>query len=216
MHNISPVQDPAPALHDAEVSFQEKSDALDPAAETTQYSFFSTQSDEVTHACSIERLKSSSAAFESFMQTGEHSGICWLHVASPTDDDIDRLSRLLDVHPLTTEDIKTRELREKIELFNNYYFISLRPPLQLESAIGDRASPSNVYGIIFRNSVISFTYDNSQHPAHIWYRIKEHKNNVTLSSDWVCYAFMYESPAPCDVRYMLTSPVTMLWMASLP
>lgn len=79
------------------------------------------------------------------METGEHSGIWWLHVASPADDDIDSLSRLLDVHPLTTEDIKMRELREKVDLFKNYYFISLRPPLQLESAIGDRASSSNVY-----------------------------------------------------------------------
>lgn len=213
---MSPLPDPASALPDAETFSQEKSHALEPAVEPTQYSFFSIQSGEVTHADSIEQLKSSSAAFGNFMETGEHSGICWLHVASPTDDDIDRLSRLLDVHPLTIEDIKMRELREKVELFNNYYFISLRPPLPLDSAIGDRAPSSNVYGIIFRESVISFTYDNSQYPAHIWHRIKEHQNHVTLNSDWICYAFMCDSTAPRDTTYMLTSPVTTLWMVSLP
>lgn len=186
---MSPVNDPASDLHGGGAGPNEK---FGLAAETPQYSFFNTQSHEVTDASSIEQLKSSSAAFESFLETGEHDGIWWLHIASPTDDDLDRLSRLLDVHPLTTEDIKTRELREKVELFHNYYFISLRPPLQLESEIGDRASESNIYGIIFRNNVISFTYDKSKHPAHIWHRIKEHQNHVKLNSDWVCYAFMYE------------------------
>lgn len=201
IHNMSPAKNPAPALHASEAPYEEKPRAAYPAVQATQYSFFTTQSDEVAKASSIEQLKSSSAAFESFMETGEHSGgIWWLHVASPTDDDIDRWSRLLDVHPLTTEDIKMRELREKVEIFNNYYFISLRPPLQLGSAIGERASSSNVYGIIFRDTVISFTNDNSQHPAHIWHRIKEHQNHVTLDSDWICYAFMYDFAVPCGLR----------------
>lgn len=43
------------------------------------------------------------------MVTGEHSGICWLYVACLTDDDIDRLSHLLDVYPLTIEAIKMLE-----------------------------------------------------------------------------------------------------------
>jgi hypothetical protein len=36
---------------------------------------------------------------------------------------LDALSRVLDIHPLTVEDIKTRELREKTEPFGPYYFI---------------------------------------------------------------------------------------------
>lgn len=189
---MSPAKDPSLALHYAEASSEEKSQMMSTAVETSQYSLFNAQTGEVAHASSIEQLKLASTDFATFMEleSGEHSGIWWLHVTSPTDDDIDRLSRLLDVHPLTTEDIKMREPREKVELFSNYYFISLRPPLRLESAIGDRASSSNVYGVIFRNTVVSFTYDKSQHPARIWHRIKDHQNHATLNSDWICYAFM--------------------------
>lgn len=164
---------------------------LETAGETTQYSFFSTQVDMITHAPSIQQLKSSCSVFEILLETGMHSGLWWLHVASPSDEDIKMLSRMLDIHPLTTEDIKMRELREKIELFGPYYFVSLRAPQQPKIATGVRTSSANFYGIIFRESVISFTYDNSQHPTHVWSRIKEHQNNLALTSDWICYALMY-------------------------
>lgn len=51
--------------------------------------------------------------------------------------------------------------REKIEHFGPYYFISLRAPQQLRLAAGVRASSANVYATVFRESVISFIYDNS-------------------------------------------------------
>ncbi|KAJ5179431.1 hypothetical protein N7492_002641 [Penicillium capsulatum] len=171
-------------------ALQEKPAKLDTAGEATQYSFFSMELDVTRHAPSIQLLKSSCPTFEKLLETGIHSGLWWLHVASPSEEDIDELSRMLDIHPLTVEDIKMRELREKIELFGPYYFASLRTPRQLENTIDIRASSANLYSIFFRESIISFTYDNSQHPAHVWSRIRKHQSHLAVTSDWICYALI--------------------------
>ncbi|KAJ5242938.1 uncharacterized protein N7469_001265 [Penicillium citrinum] len=172
----------------------EKSAGEDFAKDARQYSFFSPWLNGVIHADSLPFLQSLCDPFNRLLETGMHSGLWWLHVTSPANEDIEMLSRLLDIHPLTTEDIKMREEREKIEHFGPYYFISLRLPRDQEASAGDRDSSTNFYGIVFNEGILSFTFHNTPHPAHVWNRIKEHQSHLSLTSDWICYALMYEPP----------------------
>lgn len=167
----------------------EKSPAQSSATGDRQYSFFSTRLNCVAHADSLLSLQSLCDPFNHLMETGMHTGLWWLHVTSPSNEDIEALSRLLDIHPLTTEDIKMREVREKIELFGPYYFVSLRLPREPDAAAGDLDS-ANFYGVVFHHSILSFTFDNTPHPLHVWNRIKEHQSHLSLTSDWICYALM--------------------------
>ncbi|CAG8122054.1 unnamed protein product [Penicillium nalgiovense] len=185
-----PIRAPTPTLTNGESTLQEKLSTPDIDGETTQFSFFSAQNDVITRADSIQMLKSSSAAFENFMETGMHTGLWWLHVSTPSNEDIDALSRVLDIHPLTVEDIKMRELREKTELFGPYYFVALRLPQSPKMAIGARASSANIYGIVFHEGIVSFTYGNNQHAAHVCSRIKKQPRQLSLTSDWICYALI--------------------------
>ncbi|KAH8434253.1 magnesium transporter CorA family protein [Aspergillus melleus] len=50
----------------------------------------------------------------------------WLDVRDATEQDVEVLSQALNIHPLTAEDIVTRETREKVEVFRNYYLISFQ------------------------------------------------------------------------------------------
>lgn len=50
----------------------------------------------------------------------------WLDVRDATEQDVAVLSQALNIHPLTAEDIATRETREKVEVFRNYYLISFQ------------------------------------------------------------------------------------------
>ncbi|ODQ81676.1 hypothetical protein BABINDRAFT_159934 [Babjeviella inositovora NRRL Y-12698] len=50
----------------------------------------------------------------------------WLDVMDPTDDEMKAISKAFGIHPLTNEDIILGELREKVELFKDYYFICFR------------------------------------------------------------------------------------------
>ncbi|KAJ5459302.1 hypothetical protein N7530_011246 [Penicillium desertorum] len=185
-----PTRAPTPTLTNGESTLREKLYTPDIDGETTQFSFFSAQKDVITRADSIQLLKSSSTAFETLMETGMHTGLWWLHVSTPSNEDIDALSRVLDIHPLTVEDIKIRELREKTELFGPYYFVSLRLPQWPKMAIGSRASSANIYGIVFREGIITFTYGINQHAAHVWSRIKKQQSQLSLTSDWICYALI--------------------------
>jgi magnesium transporter len=159
--------------------------------ETAQFTFFTTRLDSVIHASSINSLALIYGPLHALLDSGEHDGIWWLDVTDPSDGDIELLSRLFDIHPLTTEDIKIRETREKIELFGPYYFLSLRPPQQAEDTPGSRTSGCNVYAIVFREGVLSFTFGSSPHTSHVRSRIKDHQSHLFLTSDWISYALMY-------------------------
>ncbi|KAG2419100.1 hypothetical protein HFD88_002204 [Aspergillus terreus] len=161
-----------------------------PAVEATQFSFFTTRLDSVIHASSLSSLRSFYNPFDTLLETGSHSGLWWLDVTAPSDEDIETLSRFFDIHPLTTEDIKMRESREKIELFGPYYFLSLRPPQQIQMQDGVGTSSLNFYAIVFREGVLSFNLGNCPHPGNVRNRIKEHRSHLALTSDWICYALI--------------------------
>jgi magnesium transporter len=177
---------PVVAVDNGDSALQGKVDITE--ATPTYCSLFSTQLDAIAHALSIQSLKSTYPTLDLLLRTDMPSGLWWLHVTSPTDEDIESLSRMLDIHPLTTEDIKIREPREKTELFGPYYFVSLRPPKQLEAVV--RASSLSVYAIVFRGGILSFSFDDSQHTENVLGRIKEQRSHFPLTSDWICYALM--------------------------
>ncbi|KAJ5536011.1 hypothetical protein N7513_009197 [Penicillium frequentans] len=160
------------------------------SAGDTRYSFFNSNLDTVTHANDFSQLQSTCEPFKDFRETGVHKGLWWLHVASPSDDDVEFLSRMFGLHPLTTEDIKVRELREKVELFGSYYFVSVLPPRQLGLTNAPNSSAANFYGIVFPEGILSITFGDGQDPAHVWKRIKDHQSDFSPTSDWICYALI--------------------------
>ncbi|KAL2826302.1 hypothetical protein BDW59DRAFT_145362 [Aspergillus cavernicola] len=161
-----------------------------PRSEPTQLTFFTSQLESCLQASSIEDLKGLYEPLCPLFEDGTYGGLWWLDVTSPSDGDIEMLSRIFNLHPLTTEDIKTRETREKIELFGPYYFLSLRPPCQVETREGMRTSSTNVYAVVFRDGVLSFSLGSNPHAAHVRNRIKEHQSHLYLTSDWICYALI--------------------------
>ncbi|KAF5388043.1 hypothetical protein D9615_000705 [Tricholomella constricta] len=113
----------------------------------------------------------------------------WLDVTSPTDEEMKMLSKVFSIHPLTTEDIQMEETREKIELFRNYYLVCFRSfdqdpysPTYLE--------PLNMYIIVFREGILSFHFRPTPHPQNVRRRIKQLKDYIAVTSDWISYALI--------------------------
>ncbi|KAK0559779.1 CorA metal ion transporter [Tilletia horrida] len=113
----------------------------------------------------------------------------WLDVLCPTDAEMKLLSRVFGVHPLTTEDILMEETREKIELFRNYFLVCFRSfdqdphsPTYLE--------PVNMYIIVFREGTLSFHFHPTPHPQNVRRRIKQLKDYISVTSDWISYALI--------------------------
>ncbi|KAG1805192.1 uncharacterized protein BJ212DRAFT_1392689 [Suillus subaureus] len=126
----------------------------------------------------------------SLRDSGELEGnTWWLDVLSPTDEEMKVLSKVFSIHPLTVEDIQMEEAREKIELFRNYYLVCFRSfdqdpysPMHLE--------PLNMYIIVFREGTLSFHFRPTPHPQNVRRRIKQLKDYINVTSDWISYALI--------------------------
>jgi len=158
--------------------------------ELTRFSFFSSTLDSAIHATNIEGLVPPTGSLRDLFDTGGHEGVWWLDATDPTDEDIDALSKAFSIHPLTSEDIKTRETREKIELFNDYYFLSFCMPQKPDRTNNYIPRTVNLYAVVFREGILSFTFCKNPHAANVLSRISGLRNQLALTSDWICYALM--------------------------
>ena len=158
--------------------------------EPTRFSFFSSELDLTIHAAEIKDLVMPGESFRDLFELSPEGGVWWLDVVNPTEEEVNVLSKAFSIHPLTSEDIKTQETREKVELFKQYYFVCFRSFFQMDKKSEDYMDAVNVYLVVFREGVLSFTFRQSPHAANVRRRIGRLRDYVALSSDWVCYALM--------------------------
>jgi magnesium transporter len=113
----------------------------------------------------------------------------WLDVLSPTDTEMRVISKTFGIHPLTAEDIMMQEAREKVELFRNYYLVNYRT-FEQDMNSENFLEPVNMYVVVFREGVISFHFSMIPHPANVRRRIRQLKDYLMISSDWISYAII--------------------------
>ncbi|KAF1732026.1 putative metal ion transporter C17A12.14 [Beauveria bassiana] len=115
--------------------------------------------------------------------------VWWLNVVCPTEEEMKVISKAFGIHPLTAEDIMLQEAREKVELFRHYYFVNYRTfdqDINSESFL----EPVNMYVVVFREGVLSFHFSMTPHPANVRRRIRQLRDYLLLSSDWISYAII--------------------------
>lgn len=113
----------------------------------------------------------------------------WLDVLSPTDAEMRVIAKAFAIHPLTAEDIMMQEAREKVELFRNYYFVNYRT-FEQDTNSEDFLEPVNMYAVVFPEAVISFHFSMTPHPANVRRRIRQLRDYIKVSSDWISYALI--------------------------
>ncbi|KAJ5537637.1 hypothetical protein N7494_007116 [Penicillium frequentans] len=119
--------------------------------------------------------------------------VWWFDICDATMEDVDLVSQELSIHPLTSEDIKLRESREKVDVFRNYYLISFKT--LVERAIPDEndrpgiPSSASVYILVFQYGVVTFSPSGCTHISQVRDRIRK-MHDAELSSDWICYALI--------------------------
>lgn len=115
--------------------------------------------------------------------------VWWLDVLCPTEAEMKALQAAFKIHPLTSEDIMLQEPREKVELFQHYYFVNYRSFDQDEKS-ETHLDPVNIYVVVFREGVISFHFEQTPHPANVRRRIRQLRDYMVLSADWISYAII--------------------------
>ncbi|KLJ07628.1 hypothetical protein EMPG_16898 [Blastomyces silverae] len=184
--------DTAPGLekHISHAADEKEVKQLHNENERNRFSFFSSEYQNTVHACELGGLVLDGETFRDLFHLGPEGGVWWLDVLNPTNDEVGAISRAFSIHPLTAEDIMMQEAREKVELFKQYYFVCFRSFYQLDKLSEDFLEPINVYLVVFREGIISFTYTENPHAANVRKRISKLRDYVSLSSDWVCYAMI--------------------------
>lgn len=113
----------------------------------------------------------------------------WLDVLKPTEMEMKVLAKAFGIHQLTTEDILMEEPREKVELFQNYYFVNYRS-FEQDKDDEDYMEPINFYGVVFRDGVITFHHAMTPHPANVRRRIRQLNDYMSPTADWISYAII--------------------------
>ena len=79
----------------------------------------------------------------------------WLQSVDPTDEDIVRIGDVLGLHPLTLEDVRHRNQRPKVELFEGYAFAAVRPMRLLDGALEE----AEIFALVGRRFLATFRWE---------------------------------------------------------
>lgn len=115
--------------------------------------------------------------------------VWWLDVICPTEAEMKVICKAFGIHPLTAEDIMVQEAREKVELFRHYYFVNYRT-FDQDINSENYLEPVNMSVVVFREGVLSFHFSMTPHPANVRRRIRQLRDYLILSSDWISYAII--------------------------
>lgn len=158
--------------------------------ESNRFDYFSSNMASTIHAAELGDLVLPGEDIRSLFEI-QSNGVFWLNTTNPTKDEVRAICRAFGVHPLTIEDINQKESREKIELFQSYYFACFRSFETVPEAEGQvEYEPYNIYVVCFREGILSFSWTPNSHAANVRNRIIKLKDHMDLSSDWICYAII--------------------------
>ncbi|GME71450.1 unnamed protein product [Ambrosiozyma monospora] len=155
-----------------------------------RFSFFSSENEETIHAPDFPSLVKPGQPFKSlFKNNANNDAIWWLDCVCPTDNEMKMLAKAFGIHPLTAEDIRMQETREKVELFKSYYFVCFHS-FETDPESEDFLEPINVYIVVFREGILTFHFSPINHPANVRRRMRQLRDYVNVSADWLCYALI--------------------------
>ncbi|KAF9900017.1 CorA metal ion transporter [Linnemannia zychae] len=116
-------------------------------------------------------------------------GCFWIDILDPCDFDMQILSKHFHIHPLTIEDISTEEVREKYEVFRNYYFVCFRT-FDQDYNSGSYLQPASMYSVVMREGIITFHFLPTTHHLNVLRRLEQFHSHITLTPDWINYALL--------------------------
>ncbi|PNS17586.1 hypothetical protein CAC42_8129 [Sphaceloma murrayae] len=157
-----------------------------------RWTFFSSEADETVHSAELGGLLMPDEGFRELFELGPEGGVWWLDMLNPSEEEVAVICKAFGIHPLTREDITTQETREKVELFKSYYFVCFRSFYQEDEKSENYLDPINVYAVVFREGLLTFSFCPNYHAANVRKRIGRLRDYVNLSADWICYALIDE------------------------
>ncbi|CAG8434199.1 1750_t:CDS:2 [Ambispora gerdemannii] len=178
------LSEPASAFVNHKYSLTRESENKQMHDVSYRYTFYSTAYSTV-HARSLAEIPPSNTSLSDMLK----SGCWWIDILAPSDAEMRDLGKIFGIHPLTVEDIETEDTREKCELFKHYYFICFRS-FDQDHYSPTYLQPISVYIVVMKEGILSFHYRPSPHPGNVRRRIRQLKDYITVTPDWINYALI--------------------------
>ncbi|KAI8075393.1 uncharacterized protein B0P05DRAFT_512534 [Gilbertella persicaria] len=112
----------------------------------------------------------------------------WIDVTAPTNEEMIMLSKMFHIHPLTTEDIMSYEIREKCDVFRHYMFVCYRAFLHDIQQL----KPVTFYNIVTKKHTLTFHFEQVPHVGNVQQRVKQLQDYIEIVPDWINYALIDE------------------------
>ncbi|KAJ1978631.1 CorA metal ion transporter [Dimargaris verticillata] len=113
----------------------------------------------------------------------------WLDIMRPTQLDMDLLTNVFHIHPLTEEDILTEESREKCEMFRHYYFTCFHTYSSNPDAKAFM-EPVSLFMVVMPGAILSFHHCPMHHQRNVLQRMRTLADSIPITPDWVNYALI--------------------------
>lgn len=168
-----------------------------------RFSFFSSQTQQVITSPTWDTLLPGHSLDQTISQEKAKGRpdpshpLWWFDIRDASEEEVAQVSHALAIHPLTAEDIAMREVREKVDVFKNYYLISFQTLLSQGTNDERPHSPPSavIYVLVFQYGVVTFSPSGCNHVPRVRERVRKMHDPAILSSDWICYAMMYAPPS---------------------
>lgn len=152
-----------------------------------RFSLYHTNNDATVHASNLPSLVSRGLTWEDLFKQGKPTW--WLDCTCPTDLEMKVIFKTFGIHPLTAEDIRVQESREKVEIFPNYYFVSFHT-FEQDNESEYYLEPIRIYMVVFKEGILTFHFSPTLHPSNVRRRARQLSGYVHVNSEWICYAFI--------------------------
>lgn len=128
--------------------------------------------------------------------------IFWLDVCSPSSLDLRILARVFRMHPLTLEDLQLDDMREKCDVFENYFIICLKAiephsgikeegkEMEYSSVNPQLYTTENIYVLVSPIGVLSIHHHELKFTSTIVKRIRLLSARSGLITDWITYGIL--------------------------
>ena len=118
----------------------------------------------------------------------EHTGAVWIDIEDPTDDDRAYLAEKFGLHGLSLEDIEHRDQRPRVEAFEGYRFVAIRP-LTLDAGDGETAV-SEIHAIVARDVFVTLRHPPAYDVATLRTRLLTRPDLVEAGTGGMIYVLL--------------------------
>jgi magnesium transporter len=110
---------------------------------------------------------------------GREDAFVWLDAVDPSEEELATVGAAFDLHALTLEDVRHRRQRPRVELFDRYAFVAIRP---LSLGGDDELDEHEVHAVVGRRSLVTLRYGPLPAPVDVARRRWEGQRDTLASA----------------------------------